>query len=307
MQIIKDSKIDFMNKSRFTILLSGALILAGIFSLIINNGPKLSIDFKGGTLIAVQYTKPININDLRSQLKNVNINGQSFDFSTSEIKHFGDNSNVSVRIANLENEPEKFSQNFIDILKDIYPDALPENKDDFILSIDKVSPKVGSELSGKAIMAIIYAITLILIYISFRFEFTYAIGAIAAIAHDVIITLGVFSILGYEISLSIIAAFLTIVGYSLNDTIVIFDRIRENMKVLKREPVVSIINKSINESLSRTIVTSLTTLFVVLTLYFFGGEVIHYFSFALIIGVLVGTYSSIFVASLIVVYMQPKA
>ena len=307
MQIIKDSKINFMSKSRFTILLSGALILAGIFSLIINNGPKLSIDFKGGTLIAVQYTKPININDLRSQLKNVNINGQSFDFSTSEIKHFGDNSNVSVRIANLENEPEKFSQNFIDILKDIYPDALPENKDDFILSIDKVSPKVGSELSGKAIMAIIYAITLILIYISFRFEFTYAIGAIAAIAHDVIITLGVFSILGYEISLSIIAAFLTIVGYSLNDTIVIFDRIRENMKALKRESVVSIVNKSINESLSRTVVTSLTTLFVVLTLYFFGGEVIHYFSFALIIGVLVGTYSSIFVASLIVVYMQPKA
>ena len=307
MQIIKDSKIDFMNNSRFTILLSGALRLAGIFSLIINNGPKLSIDFKGGTLIAVQYTKPININDLRSQLKNVNINGQSFDFSTSEIKHFGDNSNVSVRIANLENEPEKFSQNFIDILKNIYPDALPENKDDFILSIDKVSPKVGSELSGKAIMAIIYAITLILIYISFRFEFTYAIGAIAAIAHDVIITLGVFSILGYEISLSIIAAFLTIVGYSLNDTIVIFDRIRENMKALKRESIVSIVNKSINESLSRTVVTSLTTLFVVLTLYFFGGEVIHYFSFALIIGVLVGTYSSIFVASLIVVYMQPKA
>ena len=307
MQIIKDSKIDFMNNSRFTILLSGALILAGIFSLIINNGPKLSIDFKGGTLIAVQYTKPININDLRSQLKNVNINGQSFDFSTSEIKHFGDNSNVSVRIANLENEPEKFSQNFVDILKNIYPDALPESKDDFILSIDKVSPKVGSELSGKAIMAIIYAITLILIYISFRFEFTYAIGAIAAIAHDVIITLGVFSILGYEISLSVIAAFLTIVGYSLNDTIVIFDRIRENMKALKREPVVSIVNKSINESLSRTVVTSLTTLFVVLTLYFFGGEVIHYFSFALIIGVLVGTYSSIFVASLIVVYMQPKA
>ena len=306
MQIIKNSKIDFMNKSRFTILLSGALILAGIFSLIINNGPKLSIDFKGGTLIAVHYTKPININDLRSQLKNVNINGQSFDFSTSEIKHFGDNSNVSVRIANLENEPEKFSQNFIDILKNIYPDALPEDKDDFILSIDKVSPKVGSELSGKAIMAIIYAITLILIYISFRFEFTYAIGAIAAIAHDVIITLGVFSILGYEISLSIIAAFLTIVGYSLNDTIVIFDRIRENMKALKRESVVSIVNKSINESLSRTVVTSLTTLFVVLTLYFFGGEVIHYFSFALIIGVLVGTYSSIFVASLIVVYMQPK-
>jgi len=306
MQIIKDSKIDFINNSRFTILLSGALLLAGILSLIINNGPKLSIDFKGGTLIAVQYTKPININNLRSELKTVTINGQKFDFSTSEIKHFGNKSNVSIRIASMEDEPENFSQNFIDFLRNIYPDSLPENKDEFILLLDTLSPKIGSELSGKAIMAILYALTLILIYISFRFEFIFAIGAIAAIAHDVIITLGIFSILGYEISLPIVAAFLTIVGYSLNDTIVIFDRIRENMKTRKKDPVAATVNKSINESLSRTIVTSLTTLMVVITLYIFGGEVIHYFSFALIIGVLVGTYSSIFVASLIVVYLQPK-
>ena len=207
----------------------------------------------------------------------------------------------------MENEPENFSQDFIDVLKNIYPESIPLKKDDFILSIDKVGPKIGSELSGKAVMAVLYAITLILIYISFRFEFIYAIGAIAAITHDVIITLGIFSILGYEISLSIVAAFLTIVGYSLNDTIVIFDRIRENMKTRKKDPVAATVNKSINESLSRTIVTSLTTLMVVITLYIFGGEVIHYFSFALIIGVLVGTYSSIFVASLIVVYMQPKS
>ena len=306
MQIIKDSKIDFINNSRFTILLSGALLLAGILSLIINNGPKLSIDFKGGTLVAVQYTKPININNLRSELKTVTINGQKFDFSNSEIKHFGSKSNVSIRIASMEDEPENFSQNFIDFLRNIYPDSLPENKDEFILLLDTLSPKIGSELSGKAIMAILYALTLILIYISFRFEFIFAIGAIAAIAHDVIITLGIFSILGYEISLPIVAAFLTIVGYSLNDTIVIFDRIRENMKTRKKDPVAATVNKSINESLSRTIVTSLTTLMVVITLYIFGGEVIHYFSFALIIGVLVGTYSSIFVASLIVVYLQPK-
>ena len=306
MQIIKDSKIDFINNSRFTIFLSVALLLAGIFSLIINNGPKLSIDFKGGTLVAVQYTKPININNLRSELKTVTINGQKFDFSTSEIKHFGNKSNVSIRIASMEDEPENFSQNFIDFLRNIYPDSLPENKDEFILLLDTLSPKIGSELSGKAIMAILYALTLILIYISFRFEFIFAIGAIVAIAHDVIITLGIFSILGYEISLPIVAAFLTIVGYSLNDTIVIFDRIRENMKTRKKDPVAATVNKSINESLSRTIVTSLTTLMVVITLYIFGGEVIHYFSFALIIGVLVGTYSSIFVASLIVVYLQPK-
>ena len=307
MQIIKNSNIDFINNSKFTIFLSSALILASIFSLIINNGPELSIDFKGGTLIAVNYTKPVNINDLRSKLKSVNISGQNFDFSSAEIKHFGNESSVALRIANIENEPENFSSQLIEVLKNSFSDGYPENKNDFILSIGKVSPKVGSELSGKAIMAIIYAITLILIYISLRFEFVFAIGAIAAIAHDVTITLGIFSILGYEISLPVVAAFLTIVGYSLNDTIVIFDRIRENLKTIKKDSIIDTVNKSINESLSRTIVTSLTTFFVVLILYFFGGEVIRYFSFALIIGVLVGTYSSIFVASLIVVYMQPKA
>ena len=236
----------------------------------------------------------------------MNISGQNFDFSSAEIKHFGNESSVALRIANIENEPENFSSQLIEVLKNSFPDGYPKNKNDFILSIGKVSPKVGSELSGKAIMAIIYAITLILIYISLRFEFVFAIGAIAAIAHDVTITLGIFSILGYEISLPVVAAFLTIVGYSLNDTIVIFDRIRENLKTIKKDSIVDTVNKSINESLSRTIVTSLTTFFVVLILYFFGGEVIRYFSFALIIGVLVGTYSSIFVASLIVVYMQPK-
>ena len=307
MQIIKDSNIDFINNSKFTVLLSGALVLAGIFSLIINNGPNLSIDFKGGTLIAVEYTKPVNINDFRSKLSDVSISGQKFDFSSAEIKHFGNTSSISLRIANIEDEPENFSRDMIQVLKNIYPSSIPTDKKDFVLSKDKISPKVGSELSGKAVMAIIYALSLILIYISLRFEFIFAIGAIAAIAHDVIITLGIFSILGYEISLSVVAAFLTIVGYSLNDTIVIFDRIRENIKTLKRGSIVDTVNKSINESLSRTIVTSLTTLFVVLILYFFGGEVIHSFSFALIVGVLVGTYSSIFVASLIVVYMQPKS
>tara|TARA_B100001287_G_scaffold260177_1_gene248011 strand:+ start:344 stop:1267 length:924 start_codon:yes stop_codon:yes gene_type:complete len=307
MQIIKNSNIDFINNSKFTILLSSALIITSIFSLIINNGPELSIDFKGGTLVAVNYTKPVNINDLRSKLKSVNISGQNFDFSSAEIKHFGNESSLALRIANIENEPENFSSQLIEVLKNSFPDGYPKNKNDFLLSIGKVSPKVGSELSGKAIMAIIYAITLILIYISLRFEFVFAIGAIAAIAHDVTITLGIFSILGYEISLPVVAAFLTIVGYSLNDTIVIFDRIRENLKTLKKDSIVDTVNKSINESLSRTIVTSLTTFFVVLILYFFGGEVIRYFSFALIIGVLVGTYSSIFVASLIVVYMQPKS
>ena len=148
------------------------------------------------------------------------------------------------------------------------------------------------------------ALALILLYISIRFEFKFALGAIAALTHDILITLGMFSLLSYEISLPIIAAFLTIVGYSLNDTIVIFDRVRENATMLKKSKLVSVINQSINDSLSRTIVTSITTFFVVLILFLFGGEVLHTFSFAMIIGVLVGTYSSIFVASPVVIYMD---
>tara|TARA_B100000073_G_scaffold26858_1_gene20743 strand:+ start:1451 stop:2374 length:924 start_codon:yes stop_codon:yes gene_type:complete len=307
MRIVKNTKIDFIKYSKSAVTLSAILILSGVFSLISNKGPKLSIDFNGGTLIAVQYKKEINLNSIRTGLKEIEINGQIFDFSKSEIKNFGNNSAVSIRIANLENEPENFSETLVNILKKIHPNNIPNNPDDFVLSIEKVGPKIGSELSGKALMAILYAILLILIYISIRFEFIYAIGAIAAIFHDVIITLGIFSILGYEISLAIIAAFLTIVGYSLNDTIVIFDRIRENMKTLKREDVSKVVNQSINESLSRTVVTSLTTLFVVLTLYLFGGNVLQYFSFAMIIGVMVGTYSSIFIASNIVVYMNKKS
>jgi len=307
MRIVKNTKIDFIKYFKSAIALSAILILTGVFSLISNKGPKLSIDFNGGTLIAVQYNKEINLNSIRTALKEIEINGQIFDFSKSEIKNFGNTAAVSLRIANLEKEPENFSESLINILKQIYPNNIPDNLDDFVLSIEKVGPKIGSELSGKALMAIVYAILLILIYISIRFEFIYAIGAIAAIFHDVIITLGIFSILGYEISLAIIAAFLTIVGYSLNDTIVIFDRIRENMKTLKRQDVSEIVNQSINESLSRTVVTSLTTLFVVLTLYLFGGNVLQYFSFAMIIGVLVGTYSSIFIASNIVVYMNKKS
>ena len=307
MRIVKNTKIDFIKYSKSAVTLSAILILSGVFSLISNKGPKLSIDFNGGTLIAVQYKKDINLNSIRTGLKEIEINGQIFDFSKSEIKNFGNNSAVSLRIANLENEPENFSETLINILKKIHPNNIPNNPDDFVLSIEKVGPKIGSELSGKALMAILYAIILILIYISIRFEFIYAIGAIAAIFHDVIITLGIFSILEYEISLAIIAAFLTIVGYSLNDTIVIFDRIRENMKTLKRQDVSKIVNQSINESLSRTVVTSLTTLFVVLTLYLFGGNVLQYFSFAMIIGVMVGTYSSIFIASNIVVYMNKKS
>ena len=304
MRIIKDTKIDFMSRAFIASCVSALFILVGAVSLITNGGPKLSIDFKGGTLVAVNFTEPVDINKIRSSISSVSIDGQVFDFSKEEIKHFGDESNVAIRIASLENEPPRFANRVAESLASIYPDLLPSEKSDFILSIDKVGPKVGAELSSDAILAILYALGFILIYISIRFEFKYAIGAIAALTHDVLITLGVFSILGYEISLAVIAAFLTIVGYSLNDTIVIFDRVRENVKSLKSSSMESVINQSINDSLSRTIVTSLTTFLVVLILFLVGGEVIHTFSFAMIVGVIIGTYSSIFVASPIVIKMD---
>ena len=306
MRIVKDTNIDFMSKTFIASCISALLILVGAVSLITNGGPKLSIDFKGGTLVAVNFTEPVDINKIRSSLSSVSIDGQNFDFSKEEIKHFGDESNIAIRIASIENEPPRFANRVSESLASIYPDLLPSDKSDFILSIDKVGPKVGAELSSDAVLAILYALGFILIYISVRFEFKYAIGAIAALTHDVLITLGVFSILGYEISLAVIAAFLTIVGYSLNDTIVIFDRVRENVKSLKGSSMESVINQSINDSLSRTIVTSLTTFLVVLILFLVGGEVIHTFSFAMIVGVVIGTYSSIFVASPIVIKMDKK-
>ena len=304
MRFIKDTNIDFMGKTGIASVLSAILLIAGITSIVMNGGPKLSIDFKGGTLIAVNYTESVDINTVRSKLSQVTIDGQMFDFSQAEIKHFGDKSNVAVRLPSMENEPDKFSQKFVEKMASAFPEIVPENKTDFILSVEKVGPKIGSELSGDAIMAILSALTLILIYISIRFEFKYAVGAIAALTHDVLITLGVFSILDYEVSLAVIAAFLTIVGYSLNDTIVIFDRVRENVKSIKNATLSSVINESINQSLSRTVITSLTTFFVVLILFIVGGEVIHTFSFAMIIGVIIGTYSSIFVASPVVVKMS---
>ena len=306
MRIVMDTNIDFMSRTFIASCISALLILVGAVSLITNGGPKLSIDFKGGTLVAVNFTEPVDINKIRSSLSSVSIDGQNFDFSKEEIKHFGDESNVAIRIASMDNEPPRFANRVSESLASVYPDLLPPEKSDFILSVDKVGPKVGAELSSDAVLAILYALGFILIYISIRFEFKYAIGAIAALTHDVLITLGVFSILGYEISLAVIAAFLTIVGYSLNDTIVIFDRVRENVKSSKGSSMESVINQSINDSLSRTIVTSLTTFLVVLILFLVGGEVIHTFSFAMIVGVVIGTYSSIFVASPIVIRMDKR-
>ena len=307
MRILKNSNFDFMSKKVFALGLSGLIVFAGIFSLLINGGPKLSIDFKGGTLVAVQYNKEIKVEDVRSKMSNINIDGQKFDFSKEEVKHFGSKSAVSIRVPHIDNSPSNFAQKIADHLFQSFPNEVPDSMAEFVLSKGKISPKIGSELSGKAIMAIFSALALILLYISVRFEFKFALGAIAALTHDILITLGMFSLLSYEISLPIIAAFLTIVGYSLNDTIVIFDRIRENLKSSRNQAYSVIVNNSINESLSRTVITSLTTFVVVFILWVFGGEVIHNFAFAMIVGVIVGTYSSIYIASTLVIYLHEKS
>ena len=293
MKLLKETNIDFLSMRKFGFVISGSFILAGIVSLLLQGGPALSIDFTGGSLAQIQFNQPPDIGKVRSALDKMNI-------GVGEVQTFGAPNEILIRLQvdNSKNDPAVE-------LKKALQSEFPTEKLDF-RRIEKVGPKIGSELKGKALFAIITAIIGILIYISIRFEFRFAIGAIAALVHDVLITLGIFSILNYEISLSIIAAFLTIVGYSLNDTIVVFDRVRENLKKLKTLDQESIFNKSINDSLSRTVITSFTTFLVVSILYIAGGEVIRYFAFAMIIGVLVGTYSSIYVASPVVVLWQQR-
>ena len=306
MKFMENTKINFMKFKTIGFGLSSIMAIGSILLLLM--GMNLGIDFKGGTAIGVSFSENISIEDIRNSLKTVNINDNEFDLSAEEIKYFGSESDVMIKIKTLENEPENFGQIVINHLYDTLKDKAPENKNDFILSLGSVSPKVGSELSGKALWSVISALVLILFYISVRFEFRFALGAILALVHDVIITLGIFSLTGFEITLSTVAAFLTIVGYSLNDTIVILDRIRENMKSSGTVMFESTINKSINQSLSRTLITSLTTLLVIIVLLIYGGEVIRPFSFTMLVGVIIGTYSSIYIASalLATIYQNSK-
>ena len=293
MRFLKETNIDFLSQRRFGFVISSSFILAGIVSLMLQGGPLLSIDFTGGTLVQMRFEEAPDIAKVRSAL-------EALDMGIGEVQTFGTPNEILVRLQLSQN-----AENLTSELKAALQAQFPDQSIDF-RRVETVGPKIGSELQGKAFFAVFTAIIGILIYISIRFELKFAIGAIAALIHDVLITLGIFSILNYEISLAIIAAFLTIVGYSLNDTIVVFDRVRENLKLLKNIDQKTIFNKSINESLSRTIITSLTTFAVVFILYTAGGEVIRYFAFAMIVGVIVGTYSSIYVASPVVFLWQQR-
>ncbi len=285
MQFLVNANFNFIGKRKTARIFSIALILVGIGSLVIQGGPKLGIDFTGGTSLRLQFEKGVSIGEVRSAIASLGI-------GNAEIKNFGNSADILIRVQEQETSGAGITDAIKAELSKVFPDNPYVER-----SKDSVGPKIGAELRTKTVTAILIALVGMLIYITWRFEFKFAVGAIVALFHDVIITLGVFSILQLEITLPIIAAFLTIVGYSLNDTIVVFDRIRENLKVLRRDTYETIVNTSVNQSLTRTIITSLTTLVVVVILYFFGGSVIHNFAFALIVGVLIGTYSSIFVAS----------
>lgn len=295
MELFAEANYDIISKRKFGMILSGTLILIGLFSIVLHNGLRLGIDFQGGTLMQLQFEERVEIADLRSAMEQVG-------FGSAEIQRFGTPEEVLIRVLALEGEEGRKASEQI---RTAISEQIPGNPFQ-VRRLEQVGPEIGSELRGQAVLAILSALLGIVLYISIRFEFKFAIAAIIALVHDILITLGVFSVLNLEIGLSIIAAFLTIVGYSLNDTIVVFDRVRENLKAMRREAYDSLVNMSINQSLSRTVVTSVTTFLVVLVLYLGGGEVIRNFAFALIIGVVIGTYSSIFVASPVIVEWEAR-
>ena len=305
MDFLSNTKINFMALKKAGFTLSGVLAIGSVLMLML--GINLGIDFKGGTMVGVSFSEDVTIQEVRLSLENITIDGNEFDLSGEEVKYFGSNSDVMIKIKSFENEPKNFGQGVINNIYEKMNNKAPEDKNQFVLSLGTVSPKIGTELSGKALWSIVSALVLILFYISIRFEFRFAIGAILALVHDILITLGIFSLTGYEITLSTIAAFLTIVGYSLNDTIVILDRIRENMKSSGTVMFENTINKSINQSLGRTLITSLTTLLVIIVLLIYGGEIIRPFAFTMMIGVIIGTYSSIYIASGFLAYIYKSS
>lgn len=289
MRFLSKTNIDFTSKQKFTGFLSIALIVAGIASLIMKGGPLLSIDFTGGTVAQVKFEKPVELGQLRNTLSEIGFKG-------AEIVEFGSPEEVLIK-TQFTGSSSEISEKLKLALGETFT----------LRRVESVGPKIGKELQSDALKAIGLALLLILIYITFRFDRYYALGSVMALIHDVLITLGVFSLLDYEINLSIIAAFLTIVGYSLNDTIVVFDRIRENIPKFMKKTLNDVVNISLNETLNRTVVTSLTTMVVVVILFIWGGKVINLFAFALIIGVFIGTYSSLFVASPVMVFFEKRS
>jgi preprotein translocase subunit SecF len=374
MQILSDTKIDFLGRRRYFIGLSVVLMLAGAVSLVLNGGPRLGIDFKGGTLLYVKFKEEPDVGRIRNALQsqgigvaalqpfaeegshdlkidldlgseeNLNIGRDKFieilqaiypaDASKLDFNNAGDQAlaeRLKQRLASSplsSQEIEQAAKTLVDfrdaapragLVKDfseltsvpgVVPDIISALREEAYLGdfavrgVEVVGPKIGRDLQWQAVEATLAALGGMLIYIAFRFEWIYGVAAVVAVFHDVFITVGFFSLFNREIELTVIAALLTLVGYSMNDTIVIFDRVRENRKLTRKQSLEKLLNDSVNQTLSRTVLTSGLTFIAVLFLFLFGGEVLRSFSFALVVGVLVGTYSSIFVASPLLLWWQ---
>jgi SecD/SecF fusion protein len=294
--LVKTIGIDFLRHRKSAYALSSLVIIAGLFATISKGGYHLGIDFSGGTLLELHFDHPVFVGDVRQALTSVNIGGKSVDLSNSEIKLFGNPHDILIRVKS-DAEHTDIANAVKTTLQSQFASHIT-NESTFLRRQEAVGPKIGSELKQAAILAMIMSMLLIVLYIWWRFkEISLGIGAVIALVHDVLVTLGAFALTDREISMAIVAALLTIVGYSLNDTIVIYDRIRENREKEPFERLDVRINKSINECLSRTIITSLTTLLTVVALLLLGGAVLHDFAFALFVGIIAGTYSTFFVAT----------
>lgn len=289
MRFFKETNIDFMQYRKVAFIASLSLILIGLITFFIRGEANFGIDFTGGTLVRYEFSEVVNIGDVRSSLREAGL-------EKSIIQSYKDGEGVLIRTSGERREEiEK-------VIDKKFASFNPK-----VVEERTVGPVVGALLKRKAMLAVTFAMVGILLYIGWRFEFTFGFAAVICLLHDVLFTVGIFSLTKREISLSVIAAFLTIVGYSLNDTIVIFDRIRENTKLSHRKRLLpEMVNSSVNQVLPRTVITSLTTLLAVLALLSFGGPIIRDFAFALTIGVVIGTYSSIYVASPLLVEMSKK-
>ena len=286
MSLLKGGQqINFMGKRQLALVFSLLLIGVAAASLLAR-GLSLGIDFTGGTLIEVGYSQPADLESVRAAL-------EASGYGDSSVQQFGTPRDVLIRLASGagEGDSARLSNEVFAALSKMAQGEVELRRVEF------VGPQVGDELTEDGALAVLVALIAILMYVAMRFEWRFAVGSVIALVHDVLITVGLFSLLQIEFDLPVLAAVLAVIGYSLNDTIVVFDRIRENFRKMRKGTPVEIINRSLNETLSRTLVTSMTTILVLLALFFLGGEIIHGFAFALLVGVLIGTYSSIYVAS----------
>jgi preprotein translocase subunit SecF len=292
MQLIKQSlNIDFLGQRKLALIISAVLITVSLASLM-TRGLNLGIDFTGGTLVEIGYSQPVELQPIRDALA-------QNQFNDAIVQHSGTARDVMIRLPSQAVANSEVSNQVLQALANT---GNPEMR-----RIEFVGPQVGEELRDDGGLAVVYALIGILIYVAFRFEYRFALGSVVALIHDVILTIGFFSVTQAAFDLTVLAAVLAVIGYSLNDTIVVFDRIRENFRKLRKEESIDVVNISINQTLARTLMTSITTLLVLFALFFVGGEVIHSFALALIVGVLVGTYSSIYVASATLILLNVSA